>query len=129
VKFVCAICLCFLIVVNTLAQVQTATQADTEKIKTRIAKLGVGHKITIHLLNGENHHGAISKIGASDFEIAEVDLKQIVRVYYGEVKKVQGEYGEKNAFGKRPNPKTGIFVLFGVLGGIIAAVALSIPKT
>ncbi|HYT49686.1 MAG TPA: hypothetical protein VEL78_04795, partial [Pyrinomonadaceae bacterium] len=63
------------------------------------------------------------------FEIAEVDLAQVVKFQYAEIKSLYGNYGQKNVFGKRPNPKTGAIIAVGVLGGLFAVILLSIPKT
>jgi hypothetical protein len=99
------------------------------KIRTKVEKLRVGHKITVKLKNGDDYHGAISKINDTNFEVVEVDLRQTVSFAYWEVKKVRGAYGSKNIFGQRIKPKTGAIVGVGVLGGLLALILLSIPKT
>ena len=102
---------------------------DAARIREKIEDLGVGHRLTIKMKNGDYYHGTISKIDPAGFEMAEVDLAQVVKFQYAEIKSLYGSYGEKNVFGKRPNPKTGIFVFAGVMAGLIVAVVLSIPKT
>jgi hypothetical protein len=102
---------------------------DAARIREKIEDLGVGHRLTIKMKNGDYYHGTISKIDAANFEMAEVDLAQVVKFQYAEIKSLYGSYGEKNVFGKRPNPKTGVYVFAAVMAGLIVAVALSIPKT
>jgi hypothetical protein len=102
---------------------------DAARIRQKIEDLGVGHRLTVKLKNGDYYHGTISKMDPASFEMAEVDLAQVVKFQYAEIKSLYGSYGEKNVFGKRPNPKTGIYVFAGVMAGLIVAVALAIPKT
>lgn len=102
---------------------------DAARIRAQVEDLGVGHKITVKLKNGDYYHGAVSKIESDSFEIAEVDLAQVVKFPYAEIKNLYGNYGQKNVFGKRPNPKTGAIVAVGILGGLFAFILLSIPKT
>ncbi len=98
-------------------------------IRAQVEDLGVGHKLTVKMKNGDYYHGSISNIDAASFEIAEVDLAQVVKFQYAEIKSLYGNYGQKNVFGKRPNPKTGAIIAVGVLGGLFAVILLSIPKT
>jgi len=102
---------------------------DAARIREKIEDLGVGHRLTLKMKNGDYYHGTISKIEAANFEMAEVDLAQVVKFQYAEIKSLYGSYGEKNVFGKRPNPKTSIFVVAGVMAGLMVLVALTIPKT
>jgi hypothetical protein len=118
--------------VTTITIAQTTPpflDKDAARIREKIEDLGVGHRLTIKMKNGDYYHGTISKIDAAGFEMAEVDLAQVVKFQYAEIKSLYGSYGEKNVFGKRPNPKTGIFVFAGVMAGLITVVLLSIPKT
>jgi hypothetical protein len=102
---------------------------DASRIREKIEDFGVGHRLTLKMKNGDYYYGTISKIDSANFEIAEVDLGQVVKFQYAEIKSLYGSYGEKNVFGKRPNPKTGVLVGAGVIVGLMVAVALSIPKT
>jgi hypothetical protein len=108
-----------------------ATPLDKQaaKIRSKVEDLGVGHQITVKLKNGDDFHGAVTQIDPTSFAVAEVDLRQMVKFYYGEVKSVRGDYGPKNVFGQRISPKTQAIVGASVLGGLIALVLLSIPKT
>jgi UDP:flavonoid glycosyltransferase YjiC (YdhE family) len=42
---------------------------------------------------------------------------------------VRGDYGPKNVFGKRHNPRYDQVITAGGLGGIMLLILLSIPKT
>ena len=115
---------------TTVAQTTTPfLDKNAARIREQVEDLGVGHRITVKMKNGDYYHGAVSKIDSGGFELAEIDLAQVVKFQYAEVKSLYGNYGQKNVFGKRPNPKTGIIVAAGVLGGLFALILLSIPKT
>ena len=117
-------------IVVTMAQTPPPfLDKNASHIRAQVEDLGVGHKITVKMKNGDYYHGSVSKIEAATFEIAETDLAQVVKFQYAEIKSLYGNYGQKNVFGKRPNPKTGAIIAVGVLGGLFALVLLSIPKT
>jgi hypothetical protein len=126
------IALLLMLAVTTVASAQTTPpflDKDAARIRQKIEDLGVGHRLTVKMKNGDYYHGTISKMDGASFEMAEVDLAQVVKFQYAEIKSLYGSYGEKNVFGKRPNPKTGIYVFAGVMAGLIVVVALAIPKT
>ena len=117
-------------IVVTMAQTPPPfLDKNASHIRAQVEDFGVGHKITVKMKNGDYYHGSVSKIEATTFEIAEADLAQVVKFQYVEIKSLYGNYGQKNVFGKRPNPKTGAIIAVGVLGGLFALVLLSIPKT
>src|SRR5690349_4327019 len=64
-----------------------------QRVKDQVQKIGVGEDATVALFSGVEYYGAISKIEPDSFEIAEIDLKQMVVVSYTEVKKVEKGYG------------------------------------
>src|SRR5580765_8712702 len=120
------IALLLILAVTTVASAQTTPpflDKDAARIRQKIEDLGVGHRLTVKLKNGDYYHGTISKMDSASFEMAEVDLAQVVKFQYAEIKSLYGSYGEKNVFGKRPNPKTGIYVFAGVMAGLIVVVA------
>ena len=126
------IALLLVLAVMTVTMAQTTPpflDKDAARVREKIEDLGIGHRLTVKMKNGEYYHGSISKIDSASFEMAEVDLAQVVNFQYAEIKSLYGSYGERNVFGKRPNPKTGIIVGAAVLGGLILLIALSIPKT
>jgi len=92
---------------------------NAARIREKIEDLGVGHRLTVKMKNGDYYHGTISKVEPAGFEMAEVDLAQVVKFQYAEIRSLYGSYGEKNVFGKRPNPKTGSIIALSVLAGTL----------
>ena len=92
---------------------------DAARVREKIEGLGVGHRLTVKLKNGDYYHGTISKIDSASFEMAEVDLAQVVKFQFAEIKSLYGSYGEKNVFGKRPNPKRSSIIALAVVGGVL----------
>jgi len=116
------IALILILAVVTVASAQTTPpflDKDAARIREKIEDLGVGHRLTVKLKNGDYYHGTISKMDSASFEMAEVDLAQVVKFQYAEIKSLYGSYGEKNVFGKRPNPKTSSYVALGALIGVL----------
>src|ERR1051326_499533 len=101
-----ALPLIFGLTIVTMAQTPPPfLDKDASRIREKVENLGVGHRLTVKMKNGDYYHGTISKIEPASFEIAEVDLAQVVKFQYAEIKSLYGSCGEKNVFGKRPNPK------------------------
>src|SRR5215510_3789386 len=74
-------------------------------VKDQVRRIGVGEDVTVALFSGVEYYGAISKIESDSFEIAEVDLKQMVTIAYADVLKVEEGYGAMNSStGKREKP-------------------------
>src|SRR5438105_4857899 len=73
---------------STPSQSSPGLDAHAEKMKRNVEKLGVGHQVTTVLKGGKEYHGTVSKIEAESFQVAEVDLKQIITVKYDETKKL-----------------------------------------
>lgn len=115
--------------VYSQAQIPTSTSQADEKIWESVFKLGVGHDITVKTISGSSYHGQISRIADNEFEIREVDLHQKIRWYYSEVKSVRGDYGSKDIFGQRHNPRNNQIITAGGLGGIMLLILLAVPKT
>ena len=80
-----------------------ASAPRIQTVKDQVQKIGKGEEVTVMLLTGVEYYGAISKIEPDGFEIAEVDLKEMVAIAYADVKKVEKGYGEMNSLGKRQN--------------------------
>lgn len=98
----------------------TKAQKNLEKIKKKVEKIGVGEKITVVKLNGQDFYGSVSSIEADDFQIVDVDTKQIHQFKYSEVKKIHPGDGERNLItGKRNNPRRGWLYGAAILGGIL----------
>jgi len=66
-------------------------------VKDYVQKIGQGKDVTVIMFSGVEYYGAISKIEEDGFEIAEVDLKQMVAISYADVYIVEKGYGEMNS--------------------------------
>ena len=97
-----------------------------ERIRRVVNKVGVGRGITVFLKNGDDLHGTVSRIGEEDFEVAEVDLKQLVTVRYESAEKVRSGYGGRNPFtGNRGSgPRRGTRI---AMFGTFLFVGLALP--
>ena len=99
---------------------QRPALSSAEKIKRAVEEIGVAQKITVIFKSGNDDlHGAVTKIGKDEFEIAEVDFQRVITVQYTNVKKIRSGYGRINLFtGKRISPPpraVGIAVTVGAL--------------
>ncbi|HVG30392.1 MAG TPA: hypothetical protein VM864_11870 [Pyrinomonadaceae bacterium] len=96
-----------------------------EKLKRVVSKVGVGRRITVFLKNGDDLHGTVSRVGPEDFDVAEVDLKELITVRYEFTEKVREGYGGLNLFtGKRASPQKGTTL---AMFGAVLFVALVLP--
>jgi hypothetical protein len=96
-----------------------------DKLKRVVGKVGVGRRITVFLRNGDELHGTVSRVGPEDFDVAEVDLKELFTVRYEFTEKVREGYGGFNLFtGKRASPRKGTGL--AVFGGVLF-VAIGLP--
>jgi hypothetical protein len=87
-----------------------ASAPRIQTLKDYVQKIGQGKDVTVIMFSGVEYYGAISKIEPDGFEIAEVDLKQMVSISYADVMKVGRGYSEMNSSGKRqkfPSPQDG----------------------
>jgi hypothetical protein len=85
-----------------------APALQIQRVKDQVQKIGMGEDVTVILFSGVEYYGAVSKIELDSFEIAEVDLKQMVSIAYTEVEKVEKGYGYMNSStGKREKPSIG----------------------
>ncbi len=109
--------LCF---AQTSSPQSTKAQKKLEKIKKKVENIGVGEKITVVKLNGQDFYGSVSNIEADGFQIVDVDTKQTRDFKYSEVKKIHPGDGERNLItGKRNNPRRGWLYGAAILGGVI----------
>lgn len=103
------------------------TTLQIQIVKDQVKKLGNGEDVTVILFSGMEYYGAISKIEAESFEIAEVDLKQMVSIAYTDVKKVEKGYGEMNSSnGRRQSKLKSRFGLILIIVGVAAVVGILI---
>src|SRR5262247_4022632 len=87
-----------------------ASTPRIQTVKDYVQKIGQGKDVTVIMFSGVEYYGAISKIEEDGFEIAEVDLKQMVAISYADVMKVGRGYSEMNSSGRRqkfPSPEYG----------------------
>jgi hypothetical protein len=52
----------------------------------------------VFLKNGDDLHGAVTMIDEHSFQVAEVDLHQVMTIAYRDVSKVRSGYGRINLF-------------------------------
>ena len=95
------------------------SSAQTDKIESKIRKIGIRADLTVKLLNGKTYHGFINRIGDEEFEMSEVDLKTSIVIRYDAVKNVESGYGQKGILGNRVGKKGR---RIGLIAGIAAAV-------
>jgi hypothetical protein len=74
-----------------------ASTPRIQTVKDYVQKIGQGKDVTVIMFSGVEYYGAISKIEPDGFEIAEVDLKQMVAISYSDVHIVEKGYGEMNS--------------------------------
>ncbi len=89
-----------------------------QTVKDYVQKIGQGKDVTVILFSGVEYYGAISKIEPDSFEIAEVDLKQMVAISYADVYIVEKGYGEMNSSTgtRRKGPTMRSFWIFVAVG-------------
>jgi hypothetical protein len=93
--------------------------SQVQKVKDQVQKLGIAEDVTVILLTGKEYYGAIRKVEPDSFEIAEVDLKQVMAFDYKDIKKVRKGYGGRGFAGKRVNPRNKWIAGAAVLGLVI----------
>jgi len=114
-----------------------ASSSQIQIVKDQVQKIGMGEDVTVILFSGVEYYGAISKIEPDSFEVAEVDLRQMVAISYTDVMKVEKGYGPMNSStGRREKPPNFIpskshSVLIWLLvttGAMVGVAVLAITK-
>ena len=107
----------------SLNQQSKSASPQVEKIRHDVQKIGIAGKVTVFQIGGNKLYGTMTKINQDEFEIAEVDLRQIITIQYTDVKRIRSGIGRINLItGKRSNPSRGVRIaaiavgLFMVLG-------------
>src|SRR5262245_513946 len=77
------------------------TVSLVQQVKDQVRKIGVGKDVTVILFSGVEYYGSISKIEPDSFEIAEVDLKQMIAISYADVNIVERGYSEMSSSRER----------------------------
>ena len=98
---------------------QAAQSPQTEKMRSKVKRIGTRGKLTIKLSSGAEYHGTIIYIDEEDFKLDEVDLRQTVVVRYSDIIKVYEGYGGKSLSGRRVNPKHSAIIALATLGGLL----------
>jgi hypothetical protein len=95
-----------------------ASEREIQTVKNYVQKIGQGKNVTVILFSGVEYYGAIGEIEPDGFEIAEVDLKQMVAISYGDVYIVEKGYGEMNSSTgtRRKGPTMRAFWIFAAVG-------------
>lgn len=97
-----------------------------QKVKDQVLKIGLGEDVTVRMLSGVEYYGAISKIESDSFEIAEVDLKQMITIDYAAVRKVEGAYGVSSSTGQRHKGVKSHAFWIVMIAGLASTVGLMI---
>ena len=99
------------------------------KARRDVGKIGLRGDITVYLPNGQEYYGSVSRIGADDFSVDEVDLRREVTLRYSEVKYVRSGYGNLRAInGKRIHPRKRLWVMVAVVGGLLTLVFVAVAS-
>jgi hypothetical protein len=95
-----------------------ASAPRIQAVKDYVEKIGQGKDVTVIMFSGVEYYGAISKIEPDSFEIAEVDLKQMVAISYADAYTVEKGYGEMNSSTgtRQKGPKMRSFWIFVAVG-------------
>lgn len=96
--------------------------AQVQKLKNQIEKIGRGNDVTIITTDGKRHYGSILNIEDDLVFINDVDRNETVEIKYRTIQKVRKNYGvNRDLNGNRIAPRKN---LFGIL---IASAAILIP--
>src|SRR5262247_1655680 len=95
-----------------------ASERQIQTVKDYVQKIGQGKDVTVIMFSGVEYYGAISKIEEDNFEVAEVDLKQMVAISYADVYIVEKGYGKMNSYTgtRRKGPTMRSFWIFVAVG-------------
>ena len=103
---------------STPPQNSPALSRHAEKIRSKVQKLGVGQDVTV-VTTRRDYHGTINKTAADSFQVADVDLNQVITINYSETKSIYSGYSEKNIWGRRVNPRTSRVVFIVAVAALI----------
>jgi small nuclear ribonucleoprotein (snRNP)-like protein len=119
-RFRCAIAV--LVSVSVLAQQPPLTAQD---VKDRLNRIGVGNKLTVETINGDEYHGSLRSMEPQTFSMQEVDLKATKTISYTEVKRVSKNYGGKTVSGHRVSYRRHWITFVVITAGFIALVIVA----
>ena len=117
----------FALLLGVSAAVGQPRQAD--KIHRQVDKIEVLGNITVSTAGGQEYYGSVSRIGANDFSINEVDQRREITFRYSEVRRVRAAYGTtRNIYGRRIHPRTKLIVTLAVVGGLLTLVLVAVAS-
>jgi hypothetical protein len=111
------------------AATSTNSAAETQKIKEKITKMGIGADATISQREGKTFHGAISQINADSFVLSDVDLKANVELRYDQIKRIDKGYSHPDPITGRRTPPKIRKTIGWVLAGVAVVLVVVIVKT
>ena len=105
---------------------QRPVLSSAEKIKRAVEEIGMAQKITVILKSGDDDlHGAVTRIGKDEFEVAEVDSQRVITVQYTSVKKIRSGYGRTNLFtGKRTSSPPRALRIAATVGALFLVIGM-----
>ena len=85
--------------------------------------------ITVDVKGSPEYYGSVSRIGADDFSLNEIDQRREITLGYSEVKGVRADYGTtRNIRGRRIHPRTRLIVMLAVVGGLLTLVFVAVAS-
>jgi hypothetical protein len=121
--------LSWLLALLLVAGAATGQTPQADKIRQQVGKIGVLGNITVSVAKGPEYYGSVSRIGADDFAINEVDQGREITLRYSEVKRVRADYGTtRNIYGRRIHPRTRLIVALAVVGGLLTLVFVALAN-
>ena len=97
------------------AQAPMAPNPEAAKLKEKVAKWGVGKKVTVKMLDGNSYKGHITRVSADEFVVFDQGRSRDVPAGYGAVKSISAP---RSALFKT---LVGLGVAFTVMGVACAA--------
>ena len=121
--------LCWVLTMMLFAGAAAGQGAQAAKIRQQVGKIGVLGNVAVSIVNGPEYYGSISRIGADDFSINEVDQRREIVIRYSEVRSVREGYGAtRNIRGQRIHPRTKLIVTVAAVGGLLALVFIAVAS-
>ena len=106
-----------------------AQLAPADKVRQDVGKIRLQGNITVYMPSGQEYYGSVSRIGADDFSVDDVDQRREITLRYVEVKKVRSGYGTGRAInGKRIHPRKRLLVMLAVVGGLLTLVFVAVAS-
>ena len=124
-----AVCVMLMNAQVGLSQQPTAAR---DKIARDVRRIGLNGRVTVTLASNAKVYGEIKNIENGSFYVSEVERINLAVINYDDAKKVHKGYCEPQPFiGSRscPSKRSSLIAGAAVIGGIILALVVFIPKT